>query len=393
MDQLRETEELRARIALAGASGVGPLRTGALLRRFRSAGNVLRATDRALRSVENIGHSTIKELRAAAECPALSDEHDCALAQGYSLISVVDGTYPDLLAQIYDPPALIWVDGLSAKLSNPCIAIVGTRRATAAGKSTAYALAYEFVVRGFTIVSGLAYGIDRMAHEGALDAGGNTIAVLGSGLNNVYPRLHRRLAERTAKQGAVISEFPLKAEPDPGHFPRRNRIVSGLSLATIIVEAHERGGALITARLALDQNREVYAVPGPIGSSASEGTNRLIQNGAAQLLMSVDDVVRDLRFAPEKDDEIGSVDGLTALGAEDGEILDHLSVQPRHVDDLSETLSLDISVLLVRLIHLECAGLIRQLPGKYYVSLQSGERDRKSMSPALAELCKSTQKK
>ena len=150
--------------------------------------------------------------------------------------------------------------------------------------------------------------------------------------------------------------------------------MSGLSLATIIVEAHERGGALITARLALDQNREVYAVPGPIGSSASEGTNRLIQNGAAQLLMSVDDVVRDLRFAPEKDDEIGSVDGLTALGAEDGEILDHLSVQPRHVDDLSETLSLDISVLLVRLLHLECAGLIRQLPGKYYVSLRSVER-------------------
>lgn len=232
-------EELRARIALNHATGIGPVRTRRLLSTFGSASAVVQANDSRLREVDGIGRKAIAEIAIAVSSPFCDEE--VARAGDYTLLSVLDEAYPPLLSQIYDPPALLWADGDMGALRGPAIAVVGTRKASSEGKRTAYSIAYHLALQGYVIVSGLAYGIDRMAHEGALDAGGLTVAVLGSGLMQVYPTYHRGLANKIRQSGTLISEFSLRTRPEPGHFPRRNRIVSGLSMATVVVEAHERG--------------------------------------------------------------------------------------------------------------------------------------------------------
>ncbi len=219
-----------------------------------------------------------------------------------------------------------------------------------------------YVPSGGAILSGMAYGIDAIAHQAALDAGGITIAVQGSGLNHVYPRFHRNLAEHIKHQGCLISEFPLDMPARPGHFPRRNRVISGLAEATIVVEAYDKGGALLTARLALDQNRDVYAVPGVIGNPAAEGTNQLMQRGEAQLLTSAADVINELVEAGESTNSKPE-----PVSETDREILCALSVEPRHIDELADELTQCTSELLIHLLQLECSGNVRQLPGKYFV--------------------------
>jgi len=313
-----------------------------------------------------------------------------AYRNGYRLLAATDSRYPALLSEVYDHPALLWISGNVSTLSLPTVAVVGTRRATSAGLNLAYSLAYELARAGVVVVSGLAYGIDRKAHEGTLDAGGKTIAVLGSGLDHIYPSTHRRLAERIVEDGAVVSEFPLVMPPEPGHFPRRNRVVSGLSLATVVVESHLRGGALLTARQALDQNRDVYAYPGNPGISASAGTNLLIQRGEAKLLTSVADILEDLQerhvFSPSTgatmgkqhcflNDQTPVAQAEAILSEIDRQILGQLSSYPIHVDELAQATGIEISPLLVSLLQLEYAGMIRQLPGKNYVSTGRVSRD------------------
>ncbi|MBI4212300.1 MAG: DNA-protecting protein DprA [Deltaproteobacteria bacterium] len=214
------------------------------------------------------------------------------------LLSVHDSSYPSLLAHIYDPPPGLAVDGDVTALSQGIlVAIVGSRKPTSYGMQFATELARDLSQRGATIVSGLAFGIDRAAHEGALNGGGKTVAVLASGIDDVTPRAHRSLAKRIQKQGAIVSEFSLGTPALPQHFPRRNRVISGLSHGVIVVEAAERSGSLITARCALEQGREVFAVPGLPGSLQASGTHHLIKNGAA-LIESANDVMEHLSHLP-----------------------------------------------------------------------------------------------
>jgi DNA processing protein len=219
-------------------------------------------------------------------------EIERALRQGCRLVTLTDPDFPLLLREIPDPPPFLYVRGDLAGCPRP-IAVVGSRNATAYGVETTHRICKDLAGLGFTVVSGMALGIDAAAHEGALSGQGRTVAVLGSGLDNIYPPQHRRLAERIAGSGAVISEFPLQAGPEAHHFPVRNRIISGMSLGTVVVEATKDSGSLITARLAAEQNREVFAVTGSIQSFKSMGTHTLIKEGAT-LVENVQDIVAEL---------------------------------------------------------------------------------------------------
>lgn len=255
------------------------------------------------------------------------------------------------------------------------ISVVGTRRCTDYGRAQAHHFAAELARKGFTVVSGLAYGIDAAAHKGALDAGGRTIAVLGSGVGRVYPPKHTSLADRIADSGALLSEYALDAEPDAPNFPERNRILSGLSLGTLVVESYAEGGALITARLALEQNREVFAVPGAITKDSSRGTNQLIQRGHAKLVMTLDDLLEELpEVTVESPDDVDAEavstthasDPSPDLSGNEAVLYEALSDTPMHVDALCEETNLDPSTALVHLLELEFKGLVRQLAGKQF---------------------------
>ena len=237
------------------------------------------------------------ERLAAARQDDARFERELALAErcGVAILTLADAAYPARLRTIPDPPLALYVRGALAAADEAAVAVVGARRASLYGLQCADRLSQDLALRGLTVVSGLAVGIDGAAHRGALRAGGRTLAVLGSGLARVYPPAHERLAEEVAGRGAVLSEYPLEAEPFPGHFPQRNRIISGLSLGVVVVEASARSGALITADCALEQGREVFAVPGPMTSVTSEGTHRLLKQGA-RLVTSVEDILEELRL-------------------------------------------------------------------------------------------------
>jgi DNA processing protein len=248
------------------------------------------------------------------------------------------------------------------------VAVVGTRRLSAYGRQAAHELAVGLARAGVTIVSGLARGIDAVAHRGALEAGGRTIAVMASGIDKVYPAEHRQLAHDIAGgRGAIITEYPLGAEPESGHFPARNRLISGLALGVLIVEAGERSGALITARYALEQGRDVFAVPGGIYSPTAVGANRLIQRGA-KLVMGVDDVLEELNLLMVTDQAAARV--ILPDTAEEAALLSQLSSDPRHVDDLGRLTGLPSSVVNSTLTLMELKGMVQQVGGMQYVRLR-----------------------
>src|SRR2546423_6107457 len=290
---------MRDWIALNMTPGVGPRAAAKLLERFGSAEGVFGAL-----------RSELERLRLrpeAVESIALRDRHAEAQRElervreieGADVLVLDDGAYPALLREIPDPPITLYVRGLWQEcLDAPCVGVVGSRRCSTYGQSVASMLARELASRGVTIVSGLARGIDAAAHRGALEAGGRTVAVLGTGIDEVYPRDHRKLAtEILERGGALVTQFPLGTPPVAENFPYRNRIISGLSLGVVVVEAAENSGSLITARLALEQGREVYAVPGNITSRNSFGTNFLIKGAGAKLVQAWQDVATE--FPPE----------------------------------------------------------------------------------------------
>jgi DNA processing protein len=294
---------------------------------------------------------------------------------GADLLSPWDDRFPDRLREIYDPPGFLWMRGTLPDGGAPMVTIVGTRRCTDYGRAQAHHFGAELARRGFTVVSGLAYGIDAAAHKGALDAGGRTVAVLGSGVGHIYPPKHTSLAERIVDSGALLSEYAVEAEPDARNFPERNRIVSGLSLGTLVVESYSEGGALITARLALEQNREVFALPGAITKDSSRGTNRLIQRGHAKLVMEASDLLEelpDLTVEEPDDVDADTVSGGTgpdpteSLSDEEAVLYEALSDTPVHVDALCEEVGMDPSTALVHLLQMEFKGVVRQLAGKQF---------------------------
>jgi DNA processing protein len=367
--------EKRALIGLSLVSGVGPQRLRALLAAFDTPSDVFRASRTALTNVDGVGTQTAEAILTFDDRAAVEQQIKRADELGATLISPWDERFPNRLREIYDPPGFLWMRGTLPTVERPMVTIVGTRRCTDYGRAQAHHFAAELVRRGFTVVSGLAYGIDAAAHKGALDAGGRTLSVLGSGVGRIYPQKHTGLAERIAENGAVLSEYGLDAEPDSSNFPERNRILSGLSLGTLVVESYSKGGALITARLALEQNREVFAVPGAITKDSSQGTNRLIQRGHAKLVLEVEDLLEELPEVtvtePEAVDAETVSPGPQADPAEDlsgdaKRLYEALTDSPVHIDALCEETGLDPSTALPTLLKLEFKGLVRQLAGKQF---------------------------
>lgn len=372
--ELDPAQERRALIGLSLVPGVGASRLRGLLAHFEAPSAVFHASRSTLTQVDGIGPQTAEAILTFDDRAAVEDELARADTLGAELISPWDERFPARLQEIYDPPAFLWMRGTLPETEAPMVTVVGTRRCTDYGRTQAHHLSAELARRGFTVVSGLAYGIDAAAHKGALDAGGRTIAVLGSGVGHIYPQKHTALAERIADQGAVLSEYRLDADPDAPNFPERNRIVSGLSLGTLVVESYAEGGALITARLAVEQNREVFAVPGAVTKDSSTGTNRLIQRGHAKLVLTVEDVLEELPDVTVAEPAEVDADTVTGnapdptgdLSDEEALLYEALSETPIHVDALCEETGLDPSTALPLLLQLEFKGLVRQLAGKQF---------------------------
>jgi len=362
--------------------GVGPRVAARLLERFGGAEEVFGALRAELERLR-LRPETLESI-------VLRDRHETAEAElvrlrelGADVLILDDGTYPALLREIADPPITLYVKGeWQACLDAPCVALVGSRRCSTYGQNTATLLARELASRGVTIISGLARGIDAAAHRGALEAGGRTVAVLGTGVDEVYPRDHKKLAaEILAKGGALVSQFPLATPPIPENFPYRNRIISGLSLGVVLVEAAENSGSLITARLALEQGREVFAVPGNITSRNSFGTNYLIKAAGAKLVQQWQDVAAELppeiaaRLLPPepKRKKRNGADALKTvipadLSAHERAVFAQLSPdEPAHIDALVTACQLSLPELSGALLVLEMRELVRQLPGKCFV--------------------------
>jgi DNA processing protein len=368
--------------------GIGPRAAAKLLERFGSAEAVYKATRAELEQLrlppDAVDTIIARELRSRAEA-----EIQAVKGLGGDILLLDDGVYPPSLREIYDPPIVLYVKGAwSECLDQPCIGVVGSRRCSTYGQNSAVMLARDLAQRGVTVISGFARGIDAAAHRGALDAGGRTVAVLGTGIDEVYPRDHKKLAaEILDRGGALISQFPLGTPPVSENFPYRNRIISGLSLGVVVVEAAENSGSLITARLAMEQNREVFAVPGNITSRNSFGTNYLIKGAGAKLVQQWQDIATELppQIAatllppPFGEQKFGEQKKETSMGERLSFVPEGLSPaessvfklltpdSPAHVDWLFDKSELPISELTGALLSLEIRELVRALPGRCFV--------------------------
>ncbi len=364
-------------LALARVEGLGIRSAHKLLDYFGSAERVYHAS---LTELESCGlpARVAQALFRQAGLREAEDQLKAAQAAGYAVITYAEDAFPPLLKEIADSPLALFVRGDASVLSRHAIAVVGTRRPTAYGSAVAQRLARDLADRQLVIVSGLARGIDAAAHRGALEAGGSkTVAVLGSGIDVIYPRENAKLAERIATAGAIVSEFSLGTAPTPENFPIRNRIISGLALGTVIVEAAEYSGSLITARLALEQNREVFAVPGNITSAQSFGPNLLIKQGA-KLVDQWVDVIEELPVAVRAElmppaaavPSASSANSLfeESLDPDQKAVYQALRVdEALFVDSICGAVALPQPRVLAALLNLEMSGLIKQLPGKNFI--------------------------
>ncbi len=306
------------------------------------------------------------EIRERCQGFNLAEEMRGVQRRRVQLVPFTDECYPKRLKEISAPPLLLYIQGRTEALDEPlAVAIVGARKATPYGLKIAREWAKEFVSYGITVVSGLALGVDGAAHGGVLQAGGRTLAVLGSGLGELYPPEHRRLADQIVERGALISEFSIRAIPATHHFPRRNRIISGLSMGVIVVEAGERSGALVTASLALEQGKEVFAVPGRVDSPMSVGVHRLIKDGA-RVALSPREILEGLAV-PILQQSSGDARVATTEDAEVNPILHCLSDEPVSLEDLVKQLQRPVTELISELSLLELAGKVAQLPGARFV--------------------------
>lgn len=324
-----------AALRLSLVPGVGPRTYQHLLTQFGSAASVLSAQPAELRKVEGVGSKVASAIAMANENIDVTPQLELCAANEIEILDRASDNYPQRLSEIYDPPNVLFLQGQLRPENSIAIAIVGSRHATSYGIRMAENLGRSMAMAGFTVVSGLARGIDAAAHRGALQAGGLTIAVLGSGLLNVYPAEHANLALEIRKQGAVVSEFLPNQAPKSGAFPQRNRIVTGLSLGVVVVEAADRSGALISARLANEQGREVFAVPGRANSRMSRGCHALIKDGA-KLVESVDDILEELGplATPARIDSDQTIRHPAELQLTEQEslVLQHIDVDPTDID-------------------------------------------------------------
>lgn len=344
---------------------VGPGRIRSLLNALGSAEAICKAPVQRLQRLESIDRKIAFAIRRGGDDAMVEDQLKRLQNSKAGYVTLWDQAYPQILRSIPDAPPLLFYLGKLPDKWPPAVAIVGTRRPSHYGISVTEKLTRGLIANGISIVSGFARGVDTVAHRIAVENAGQTAAVLGCGVDYIYPPENRKLYSAMVKEGCILSDFFLGAFPDGPNFPKRNRIIAGLAAATIVIEAGEKSGALITANYALEYNREVMAVPGPITSERSIGPNRLIQQGA-KTICSVDDVL----------EEIVSIDarlktirkplpaGLSELELRILDLLDH---QPRHIDQLIISLQESPAILLARLLELELLGLVRQLGGKMFV--------------------------
>jgi len=348
--------------------GIGPVRLRALKDHFGDLSEAWRATPDQLREA-GLRRRAIENLLRERARLSLDRELSKIRRTGVHLLCWDDQAYPTHLRNIYDPPPLLYVRGELQPADVLSVAVVGTRRATVYGKEAARHLAGGLARNGITIVSGLARGIDAQAHRAALDAGCRTIAVLGSGVDVLYPPEHRGMAVEIMECGAVVSEYGLGTRPEAGNFPPRNRIISGLSLGVLVVEAGQRSGALITAGFAAEQGRDVFAVPGNIFQRSSAGCNRLLRDGATPAL-SVSDVLEELNLTMVEQQV--NVKAAVPASSVELRLLDHLSAEPVHVDDLCRTVDLPVSEVSGTLALMELKGQVRQAGGMTYILAREG---------------------
>lgn len=364
-------EEILPWFFLKSAPGIGNYIFKRLIDGFGSPEKVLAARDAELEAIEGMSRAQVRRLRAHRLPDRVRQDIRLVRQKEIRIVTMKDPDYPELLLQIPDPPPFLYLQGrLEQKTS--AIAMVGSRMATRYGLSVARRLSAELAACGLTVVSGMARGIDTAAHEGALLGGGRTIAVLGSGLDRIYPAQNQRLAREIAQKGAVISEFPLLTEPEPHNFPVRNRVISGMSLGTVIVEATKKSGSLITARLACEQNREVFAVPGSIQSFKSTGTHTLIKQGA-KLVENAQDILEEIAgavFLNAQTDLLSPpAKAAIELTPEENVVYRNLDPYPVHIDDLGRKTAIAPGKLSSLLLALELKGMVEQLPGKYFTKV------------------------
>ena len=382
--------------------GVG-LKTVQVLRDvFGSIERALQATPDELRKTDQLSPAVCDLLIHKPVLYPIERELELIHRYGCKVVTLYDPVYPPHLKEIETPPFVLYVKGELIPEDALSVSVVGSRNAKDYGRKVSYRLSYQIAQRGLMVVSGFAKGIDTAAHRGALEAGGRTIAVMGNGLSLIYPAANKDLAEKIEASGALVSEFPMAARPKPRNFPRRNRIISGLTLGTIIVEASNRSGALITARLAAEQNREVFAVPGEIFSELSAGTHKLINDGA-KLINTVDDLLNELpphvlsqiqseaSPAPVPDMETGPTQASDVerndtkpapetqkpistppppdLTPDEKTVFDAIEVPSSHIDTIVRTTQLPIGQVSSVLLMLELKGIVQQLPGKQFTKI------------------------
>lgn len=351
-------------LAFSRVSGVGVQRANDLRRFFGSLESAWLAPEKDF-SQAGLPAFVIKNLLALRKTLDIDAELGKIDTLGARLFTLDDADYPYLLRGIANPPIVLYAWGNFTEEDQRALAIVGTRKATQLGKETAYHFAADLAGNGITIVSGLAQGIDREAHAGALSAGGRTIAVLGSGIDIIYPRQHTKLAEAIAQSGVIITEFAPGTPPEAGNFPRRNRIISGISQGVLVVEAPLKSGALITATAASEQGREVFAIPASLANKSGHGCNRLIQDGA-RLVMTASDITNELHPAAERRHTQEIAEQISADSPLEAQILGYLHGDPAHVDDIARDSGLPVSEVLGILTLLELKGLAQSVSPMQY---------------------------
>ncbi|HPL09883.1 MAG TPA: DNA-processing protein DprA [Smithellaceae bacterium] len=384
-------EDAKYWLALKSLEGVGNTLVGPLLERFGSPASVFSAPVHELAGVRGMSRKIAEAILAFSDWDGILRQIDGLNQAGFRVVTFLDECYPKNLLNMYDRPALLYVAGV-LNSDDISIAVVGSRHASTYGRYTTDRISRELALRGVTIVSGMARGIDSCAHRGALAAKGRTIAVLGSGLDVIYPPENKKLFDAIVQQGAVISEYPPGTQPLPFHFPARNRIISGISYGVLVVEAGEKSGSLITAKLAMEQGREVFAIPGPIDSASSRGANHLIKQGA-KLIDSVDDILEEIlpqleRTAREpvspdrKATQTGSEQpypqkngvperavlekNVETLLPTDRKILKAIADGKTHADDIIQETGIPPAEAMGALMRLELQGRVLQHPGKLF---------------------------
>lgn len=360
-------EDLFYWLALHFVPGVGSIFIKRLLDCFKTPQAIFQASLKELLEVEGLGVKAAGEIRKGPSEQAVKKELSLLEKSGVRIVTIMDDDYPSRLRDIYDPPPLLYLKGELKGADELAVSIVGSRRTSPYGRWITEKISQDLARHGVTIVSGMARGVDSAAHWGALSGGGRTLAVLGCGVDVVYPPENRSLFSKIIEQGAVLSEFPMGSPPEGGHFPKRNRIISGLSIGVVVVQAGAKSGSLITAHYALDQGRDVFAIPGNVGVEGSRGTNRLIKDGA-KLVESSEDILEEIlpqwKNERERTEEVKPP--RPDLSEEERVLFEMLGDSPLHIDVMIRESPFEPGKVSSLLLNLELKGLISQWPGKSF---------------------------